>query len=106
MSSRNFNRFALCQLFLISFDREAKTTSDVDFLVGFEAEFVLLKSSNPIEPISIQANKSAAALRSGSTSARVMAEMVDAIELSGIEVQMYHKEIAPGQVCHLQFTQM
>lgn len=87
-------------MFLISFDREAKTASDVDFLVGFETEFILLKSTNPIEPISIHAWTSADALRSGSTSTKVVAEMVHAIELSGIEVQIYHGEAAPGQVCH------
>jgi glutamine synthetase len=80
-------------------DREAKTASDVDFLVGFETEFILLKSTNPVEPISIHAWSSADALRSGSTSATVVAEMVHAIESSGIEVQLYHGEAAPGQVC-------
>lgn len=76
---------------------EAKTASNVDFLVGFETEFILLKSTNPIEPISIHAWTSADALRSGSTSTKVVAEMVHAIELSGIEVQICHGEAAPGQ---------
>ena len=98
---RNFDRFVLSLSFLlILFDREAKTASGVDFLVGFETEFILLKSTNPIEPISNHAWSSAEALRSGSTSAIVVAEMVQAIELSGIEVQIYHGEAAPGQVCH------
>lgn len=103
---RNFDRFALCQSFLLIllFDREAKTTCDVDFLVGFETEFILLKSTDPIEPVSIHSWTSADALRSGSTSLIVVADMVNAIELSGIEVQIYHAEAAPGQVCHL-FTQ-
>ena len=102
----NFDRFALSLSFhLILFDREAKTASDVDFLVGFETEFILLKSTNPIQPISIHTYSSAEALRSGSTSAIVVAEMVHAIELSGIEVQIYHGEGAPGQVCHF-FSQL
>lgn len=96
----NFHRFALCQLFLILFNREAKTVSDVDFLVGFETEFILLKSTSPIEPISIHAWTSADALRSGSIPTTVLADMVHALELSGIEVQIYHAEAAPGQVCH------
>jgi glutamine synthetase len=87
-----------CEPFLILFDREAKTASDVDFLVGFETEFILLKSTTPIEPVSIHAWTSADALRSGSTATTVVAEMVHAIELSGIEVQIYHGEAAPGQV--------
>ena len=91
---------SLCQLFLILFDREAKTASDVDFLVGFETEFVLLKSTSPIEPINIHSWTSADALRSGSMSTKVVADMVQAVELSGIEVQIYHGEAAPGQVCH------
>ena len=90
------------------FDREAKTASDVDFLVGFETEFILLKSTDSIEPISIHAWTSADALRSGSASTTVVADMVHTLELSGIEVQMYHGEAAPGQVCpsHLLFTQL
>jgi hypothetical protein len=89
--------------FLILFDREAKTACDVDYLVGFETEFILLKSTSPIEPISIHAWSSARALRSGSTSTTAVDEMVHAIELSGIEVQIYHGEAAPGQVCHYYF---
>jgi len=76
---------------------EAKTACDVDYLVGFETEFILLKSTSPIEPISIHAWSSARSLRSGSTSTTAVDEMVDAIELSGIEVQIYHGEAAPGQ---------
>jgi glutamine synthetase len=81
-----------------SFNREVKTASDVYFLVGFETEFILLISTNPIEPISIHSANSADSLRSGTTHAKVVAEMVEAIELSGIEVQIYHGEAAPGQV--------
>ena len=94
--------FTLCHSFSSDvnlIDREAKTASDVDFLVGFETEFILLKSTYPIEPISIHAWTSADALRSGTAPTKVVAEMVDAIELSGIEVQIYHAEAAPGQVC-------
>ena len=89
-----------CDLFLILFNRESKTVSDVDFLVGFETEFILLKSTSPIEPISFHAWTSADSLRSGSTATTVVADMVHAIELSGIEVQIYHGEAAPGQVCY------
>ena len=104
LSSKNFVRFALCQSFiLIIIDRAAKTACDVDFLVGFESEFILLKSTNPIEPISFHAPNSADAVRSGSTTAMAVADMVHAIELSGIEIQMYHGETAPGQVCHWHY---
>ena len=96
-SKETFLSFSRC---VNHFDRVAKTACDVDFLVGFETEFILLKSTNPIEPTSIHAWSSADSLRSGSTSTTVVAEMVHAIELSGIEVQIYHGEAAPGQVCH------
>ena len=49
--SSNTSVMLHCHSFLILFNREAKTASDVDFLVGFETEFMLLKSTNPIEPI-------------------------------------------------------
>jgi len=77
--------------------QEAKTVCDGEFLVGFETEFILLKSTNPLEPTSIHAANSADALRSGSISTTAVADMVHAIELSGIEVQIYHGEAAAGQ---------
>ena len=91
---------SLCDPFLILLNRGAKTASDVDFLVGFETEFMLLKSINPIEPVSIHAWTTADSLRSGSIATAVLADMVHAIELSGIEVQIYHGEAGPGQVCY------
>lgn len=104
LSSKNFDRFALCQSFiLIIIDRAAKTACDVDFLVGFESEFILLKSTSPIESISFHTANSADSVRSGSITAKAVADMVHAIELSGIEIQMYHGEASPGQVCHWHY---
>ena len=59
----------------------------------------MLKSTNPVEPVNVHAWTSTDALRSGSTATIALADMVNAIELSGIEVQIYHGEAAPGQVC-------
>lgn len=97
LSSKNLLYFPIISINL--FYSEAKTVCDIDFLVGFETEFILLETTHPVTPTDIHSWSSAHSLRSGSTSAIVVAEMVNAIELSGIEVQIYHGEAAPGQVC-------
>ncbi|KAF9004595.1 hypothetical protein BDQ17DRAFT_1390127 [Cyathus striatus] len=64
----------------------SKAVSDVDFLVGIETEFILLKSTDPLKLSTIML-----------VEATVMEEIADALHLSGIELQMYHAEAAPGQ---------
>jgi glutamine synthetase len=76
---------------------EAKSVSNIEFLVGFESEFILLKSTSPIEVTNNYDWSVAAAFGSGSVEAKVLEEIADGIEIAGIELQMYHKEAAPGQ---------
>ncbi|KIY45471.1 glutamine synthetase/guanido kinase [Fistulina hepatica ATCC 64428] len=81
---------------------EAQTSLDVQFLVGFESEFILHKSdfseSSPVMPVNLQHDWSTSAgLASGTVEATVMQEIADAIQASGIELQHYHVEAAPGQ---------
>jgi hypothetical protein len=64
----------------------------IEFLVGFELEFMLLKSTNPIE----LSNSRRQTLPPFSIDAKVLREIADGIQVSGIEV--YHPEAAPGQV--------
>ncbi|KAJ7839907.1 glutamine synthetase guanido kinase [Mycena leptocephala] len=68
------------------------------FLVGFETEFILLTLTSPITTIhNLQGYSNSLALPTGSLAEKVLEEIVEALELSGIEVQMYHAEAAPGQ---------
>jgi glutamine synthetase len=83
--------------------RTARTVSEVEFLVGFETEFILLTSTSPITTIhNLQGYSNSLALPTGSLAEKVLEEIVEALELSGIEVQMYHAEAAPGQVSPVQ----
>jgi glutamine synthetase len=71
----------------------------VDFLVGFESEFILLKSTvSPLKAVNYQSFAAADKLPSGKVETTVLGEIADAIQISGIELQMYHPEAAPGQV--------
>jgi len=78
--------------------REARTAFSVDFLVGFEIEFIILKSTRPVEAVSNHGWTTANAFLSGNIAAVVVEEIADAIQESGIELQMFHAEAAPGQV--------
>jgi glutamine synthetase len=70
----------------------------VDFLVGFESEFILLKSTNPVQASNIHSWSATNGIPSGSAEAVALKEIADSIQASGIELQMYHPEAAPGQV--------
>ncbi|KAJ7086094.1 hypothetical protein B0H15DRAFT_923266 [Mycena belliarum] len=76
---------------------EIKQVQDTEFLVGFESEFILLKSTDPIEPVSIHDFAASSGLLAGSTQAVVLQEVADAIRASGIALEMFHTEAAPGQ---------
>lgn len=77
--------------------RDAHATG-IDFLVGFETEFVLLKSTDPVVPVDAEGSWcSVSALPAGATETRCLEEIADSLELAGIEVLMYHREVAPGQ---------
>jgi glutamine synthetase len=69
-----------------------------EFLVGIETEFILLKSTDPIEPVNDDGFCMSSKLSTGSTPAIVLEEIADALETSGIQLLMYHAEAAPGQV--------
>ena len=73
----------------------------IQFLVGVETEFTLLKSVDPLVPVNDHQWSTTPAVATGTVEARVMEEIADAIQVDGIELQMYHSEGAPGQVCHL-----
>ncbi len=66
--------------------------------MGFENEFILLKSTNPIEAVSYHDYSASSGLPAGSIESRVLREISDALIKAGIEVTLYHPEVAPGQV--------
>lgn len=69
----------------------------MEFLVGFETEFILLKSTNPIVASSIHQFSGTAGVFNGSKGASVLQEIVSALRKSNIPVQTAHAEAAPGQ---------
>ncbi|KAK0202632.1 hypothetical protein DFS33DRAFT_1436110 [Desarmillaria ectypa] len=75
--------------------RKAKQTG-VEFLVGFETEFIRLKSTNPVEAANYPAWTASNGLPSEAES-RVIREKAESLLKSGIDVTMYHPEAAPGQ---------
>ncbi|KAF9480603.1 glutamine synthetase/guanido kinase [Pholiota conissans] len=77
---------------------QAKKELGVEFLVGFENEFILLQNDlEGIEPVGTYAFSSSSSLRTGALETRVMDKIARAVQASGIELQMYHGEGAPGQ---------
>ncbi len=81
--------------------RQAKEQAQVQFLVGFEVEFILLKSTNPVEPLDRHHWTSSDGLRSGSIASQILREIADCLRSADIGLTMYHAEAAPGQVCDL-----
>ncbi|TFK47750.1 glutamine synthetase/guanido kinase [Heliocybe sulcata] len=78
-------------------EENAKQECNVEFLVGFEAEFILLKSTDPVEVINNRGYCSSTALPSGSLEAKVLEEIAECLVKAGIDLQMYHAEAASGQ---------
>ncbi|KAJ7183147.1 hypothetical protein C8R46DRAFT_1344044 [Mycena filopes] len=76
---------------------QIKDSANTEFLVGFETEFILLKSTDPTEPSNIHDFSASVGLLAGSAEAKALEEMADAITASGIVLEMYHPEAAPGQ---------
>ncbi|KAL4257888.1 glutamine synthetase family protein [Pleurotus pulmonarius] len=76
---------------------DARVSLGLDFLVGFETEFILLSSVSPVQAVNEVSYGRASGLRTGSPEYIALEEMLDALQLSGIEVQALHKEGAPGQ---------
>ncbi len=83
---------------MVTASRHARKKAGVEFLVGFETEFILLKSTNPIEAVSYHDYSASHGLPTGSIESRVLREISDALIKAGIEVTLYHPEGAPGQV--------
>ncbi|TEB34253.1 FLU1-II [Coprinellus micaceus] len=75
---------------------QAHSQSNVDFLVGFETEFILLNKSDH-SPVNNHGWSCSPALLSGSVEAAVLEEIADVLARDGIELQMYHAEGTPGQ---------
>jgi len=72
-----------------------------EFLVGVETEFILLKSTDPVEAVNDYAYCMSSKLLTGTTPAIVLEEIADALEIAGIKLLVYHGEAAPGQVCDI-----
>lgn len=88
----------LLHAYKISLCRYAKQELGIQFLVGVETEFTLLKSINPIVPVNSCEYSTVLGLTTGTVEARVLEEIADALQADGINVEMYHAEAAPGQV--------
>jgi len=69
----------------------------VEFLVGVETEFILLKSTDPVEAVNDAPWSASRGLLSGSVAEKCLEDIADALQYGGIELQMYHAEAAPGQ---------
>ena len=78
--------------------RYAAEELGIQFLVGFESEFTLVKSINPLVPVNDYQWGTTFAITTGTVEAQVLEEIADAIQNDGIELQAYHAEAAPGQV--------
>ncbi|KAG6919340.1 hypothetical protein DXG01_006886 [Tephrocybe rancida] len=73
------------------------SSAGIDYLVGFESEFILFESTKPVEAASNHSWTATNGLLSGSVVAKTLKEIANGIQSSGIELQMYHAEAAPGQ---------
>ncbi len=79
----------------------AKRDASVEFLVGFETEFILLKSTRPIGGAHEHLYAACNGLLTGSVESRILREISDSLIGGGVDVSMYHPEAAPGQVLGL-----
>ncbi|KAE9404814.1 glutamine synthetase/guanido kinase [Gymnopus androsaceus JB14] len=77
--------------------REVKDTCSAEFLIGCESEFILLKSTNPVQPLSVHNWSASDGLLAGSKGAEIMEEIADSLQASGIKLEVFHPESAPGQ---------
>ncbi|KAK1230790.1 hypothetical protein PQX77_006104 [Marasmius sp. AFHP31] len=69
-----------------------------EFLVGFETKFILLSSTRPVPTASnIHQWSSPSGFLAGSKEATILEEIGDAMQTSGLSLEMIHPEAAPGQ---------
>lgn len=78
-------------------NREVRTKCSAEFLVGFESEFILLKSTNPVVSMNVHGWSASAGMLNGSIEAEIMEEIADSLQASGITVELFHPEAAPGK---------
>jgi glutamine synthetase len=69
----------------------------VEFLVGVETEFILLKSTDPISAVNDAPYSASRGLLAGSVAEKCLEDIADALQYGGIDLLMYHTEAAPGQ---------
>ncbi|KAH8091348.1 FLU1-II [Cristinia sonorae] len=77
--------------------RDAEDAAGIRFLAGVEHEFVLLSATSPATAINSADWCVSSKLSSHSREAKVLEEIADVLQKSGVELQMYHAEAAPGQ---------
>ena len=65
--------------------------------MGFESEFILLKNTLPIEVVNQHGWSNSPALLTKTKEYQILEEIAECLSLSGVELQMYHSEGAPGQ---------
>lgn len=75
----------------------AEEVLNIQFLVGFETEFTLLKSTNPLEVVNNSGSCTTTAFGTGSAELKILEEIADALAKSGIELQNFHSEGGTGQ---------
>jgi len=76
---------------------EARSVARVNFLVGFEIEFTLLRSSSRGGFVNEEWFSTTSSLRSGTVETAVLTEITNSLKNGGVELQMFHAEAAPGQ---------
>ncbi|PFH47991.1 hypothetical protein AMATHDRAFT_150829 [Amanita thiersii Skay4041] len=77
--------------------REAKTEFGIDYLVGFETEFMLLQSTEPLVAAGHHRSSAFRALLTGTVVTTVMQKIADSLRSSGVELMSYHAKQGPGQ---------
>ncbi|KAE9404815.1 glutamine synthetase/guanido kinase [Gymnopus androsaceus JB14] len=83
---------------------EVKDTCSAEFLVGFESEFILLKSTSPVQPLNVHGWSASSGLLAGSKEAEIMEEIADSLQASGIKLEVFHPEAAPEAADALIYT--
>src|SRR5581483_29056 len=77
----------------------ARKEFGINFLVGIESEFLLLKGHNDLKPYDAVDNTvfcDSAAFRNPSTISTIE-QILEALQNQNIEVEQFHPESAPGQ---------
>ncbi|KAJ3997769.1 hypothetical protein F5050DRAFT_1749579 [Lentinula boryana] len=77
--------------------RQVQSTCSAEFLVGFESEFILLTSTKPVVPLHVHSWSASAGMLNGSREAMILEDIADSLQDSGIKIELFHPEAAPGQ---------